>query len=712
MSIPAWIEDVAWPEERVGEALAALAGEAGLTARPVDIPKLAPPNGSRRAWTEEAIKRFAVWIDVDAEAVDSSFADLEQMIRGAAPALVCIGGENHARLLVLLRTTARFAVFLGPAGSLKERPLDDLRAALVPEVAVAGARAVDEMLERAGIASSRRARVGPALLRERFAHVRIAGVWIIRPAPSAPFLGQLRGAGVIRRLAGLVALRATQMALFTASWWVLGANALAGHLDMGWLLAWALLLVTIVPLHAAASRSEGVIAVDAGVLLKRRLLAGALALEADETRADGAGRMLARVLESEAVEQLAIDAGGAVLFTAVDLVGAAIVLAAGASPALELTLLVLFVFATIALGRALLRRRAAWTDARLALTHDMVERLVGHRTRIAQEARDEWHNGEDQGVSRSLEASSRLDRVAVTLAAVLPRAWLVASIGVLGVALVGGLREPVGVAITIGGALFAFRAFRRVSTGVGAVVGVAVAWTRVKPLFDAAARTEAPASPRVAVQREETGCISSKTLVEAREVAFGYARRRADVLSNVSFRIGPRDHVLLLGPSGGGKSTLGALIAGLRRPSSGLLLLDGLDGRTLGSAGWRHHVASAPQFHDNHVLGSTLAFNLLMGRAWPPSEEDLREAEVVCRELDLGNLLDRMPAGLLQTVGETGWQLSHGERSRVYLARALLQDADLVVLDETFAALDPATMAKAVDCARRRSRALVVITHP
>ena len=56
-----------------------------------------------------------------------------------------------------------------------------------------------------------------------------------------------------------------------------------------------------------------------------------------------------------------------------------------------------------------------------------------------------------------------------------------------------------------------------------------------------------------------------------------------------------------------------------------------------------------------------------MGRAWPPRPADLQEAEEICRELDLGQLLDRMPGRMLQMVGDTGWQLSHGEKSRLYL---------------------------------------------
>jgi ABC-type transport system involved in cytochrome bd biosynthesis fused ATPase/permease subunit len=123
-------------------------------------------------------------------------------------------------------------------------------------------------------------------------------------------------------------------------------------------------------------------------------------------------------------------------------------------------------------------------------------------------------------------------------------------------------------------------------------------------------------------------------------------------------------------------------------------------------------VVAAPQFHENHVLTETFAFNLLMGRRWPPQPADVEEAEQVCRELGLDGLLGRMPAGILQMVGETGWQLSHGERSRLYMARALLQGADLVILDESFAALDPETLHRCLRCVLTRAPTLLVIAHP
>ena len=84
----------------------------------------------------------------------------------------------------------------------------------------------------------------------------------------------------------------------------------------------------------------------------------------------------------------------------------------------------------------------------------------------------------------------------------------------------------------------------------------------------------------------------------------------------------------------------------------------------------------------------------------------------VCRALDLGPLLERMPGGLMQMVGECGWQLSHGEKSRLYLARALLQGADLLVLDESFAALDPQTLRHALAYVLDKAPTVLVIAHP
>ena len=119
----------------------------------------------------------------------------------------------------------------------------------------------------------------------------------------------------------------------------------------------------------------------------------------------------------------------------------------------------------------------------------------------------------------------------------------------------------------------------------------------------------------------------------------------------------------------------------------------------------------APQFHENHVFGASFAFNLLLGRRWPPTPNDIQDALDVCHELGLGPLLAEMPGGLEQPVGAVGWQLSHGERSRLYVARALLSNAPVIVLDEAFATLDPAALQQTLRCVLSRAPSLVVVAH-
>jgi ATP-binding cassette subfamily B protein len=121
---------------------------------------------------------------------------------------------------------------------------------------------------------------------------------------------------------------------------------------------------------------------------------------------------------------------------------------------------------------------------------------------------------------------------------------------------------------------------------------------------------------------------------------------------------------------------------------------------------------AVPQLHENHLFAETLAWNLLLGRPSPPEAAARAAAEQLCRELGLGPLLDRLPAGIDQRIGEAGWALSDGEASRVCLARALLQQPDLLILDESLAALDPATRLAVLAAAEKGACTLIVIAHP
>jgi ATP-binding cassette subfamily B protein len=504
---------------------------------------------------------------------------------------------------------------------------------------------------------------------------------------------------------GFVVLGGVHYLLFLLSWWLVGRGALTGRLEVGWLLAWALLLLTLIPLRLLAAWWKGQAALSAGRLLRQRLLYGALRLEPEEIRHKGAGQLLGSVLESEAVEQLALHGGFGGLVAVIELGLAAVVLGLGAGgPGHAALLLGWLGLGLVGMARHLGQRKL-WTDARVRLTDSLVERMVGHRTVLAQEAPGEWADERDLEIDGYLRRSQALDRTMSLLTSLLSRGWLVVGLGALAPAFLDPGTGRGALAVALGAVLLASRSFRRLALSAAQLTGAIVAWREVAPFFDAASRPEALGSPRAAPPARGVA-------LEGSELVFRYPDRDEPVLSGCDLRVRPGDRVLVEGPSGGGKSTLAALLMGLRAPQAGLLLVEGLDRATLGERGWRRRVSGAPQFHENLIVSDTLAFNLLMGHRWPPTPEDVSEAEAVCRALDLGPLLERMPAGLLQIVGDTGWQLSHGERSRVYIARALLQKPALLILDESFGALDPETLATAMKCVRKRAGGLVVIAHP
>jgi len=271
--------------------------------------------------------------------------------------------------------------------------------------------------------------------------------------------------------------------------------------------------------------------------------------------------------------------------------------------------------------------------------------------------------------------------------------------------------ETAAMLFTLGGLLSASGAFGALSGALSGILTFGVAWRSVGILFRSATL------PRGAVPlnlKPSRGTAAEMTVpaLEAKNLFFRYRAGGEPVLRDASLVIKDNDRILLEGASGGGKSTFAALLTGLQRPESGLVLLGGLDRETLGATAWRRRVASVPQFHENHILVGTLAFNVLFGRSWPPSPAELELAREVLVALGLGPLLKRMPSGLDQMLGETGWQLSHGEKSRVFLARALVQEPEVLILDETFGSLDPITLKACVEVVVQRSRALLVIAHP
>jgi ATP-binding cassette subfamily B protein len=277
--------------------------------------------------------------------------------------------------------------------------------------------------------------------------------------------------------------------------------------------------------------------------------------------------------------------------------------------------------------------------------------------------------------------------------------------------------SPSEVAVGIGGLLLGYGGLSQFVVGLVGMVDAAIAWAQIRPIVNASARTDSPiARALVGVPRADSSDrpvhVEVETVLQARNITFTHPGRVTRTIQDCELVIHRGERILLEGSSGSGKTTLLHVLAGLEAPMSGLLLLNGFDRASLGAGPWRKRVVVVPQFHDNHVLADTLLFNVLMGRGWPPAPGDIKDADRICRELGLGPLIDRMPSRMRQTVGDTGWQLSHGERSRVFVARALLQRPDVVMFDESFAALDPNTLAQCLECILARSPALILVAHP
>lgn len=693
----------------MGEVLEALARRASLPTKSIE--ELHPPSWllNDRERLQEWIERAAESLGVQAKPVGTTYAEALGFVNACAPALIRLDFNGEPGFLAVVRggrkwvrvLTTELEVISVASSVIRAALCDALESPLLPEI--------DRLLDQAEVQGRQRKLAASSILLERLGAVPIQDCWMLRVPAGATLRSQLSEARLFPRLSFFLAAHTFDSLLLIAAWWMIGQAVLQGRLDYGLFTAWILLLLTRVPIRMLATWTRGRFAIDAGSTLKRHLLAGSLRLRPDEVREQGVGQLLGRVIESEALESLALSGGLSALTSMIELTIAAVILAAGAqNPWLAVLLLVWTALAGLLAGRHL-RQRQSWTGTRLGITNDLIERMTGHRTRLAQETRERWHDAEDDSLDRYLDDCRKMDRSLVALMGIVPRGWMILSLFVLLRAFLSGDSTSTSLAVAFGGILFARGALKKLTDSF-VYLGVAtIAWRQLKPLFEAATRQDIIGSADVS--SGETKSRSDETVVETHDVVFRHQRRAENVLDGCSMRIGGRDRILLEGASGCGKSTFMSILTGIREPQSGLVMLRGLDRQTVGSRAWRRTVAAAPQFHENHVLTGTLAFNLLMGRRWPPRQEDFEEAEKVCREVGLGDLLDRMPAGLLQQVGETGWQMSHGERSRLFLARALLQGADVVILDESFGALDPDSLKQAMHCAQERSRALMVIAH-
>jgi len=156
-----------------------------------------------------------------------------------------------------------------------------------------------------------------------------------------------------------------QYGLWIGSWWVLGRMALSGRLDFGWLVAWQLVLLTIIPFQLLSTHAGGVFAIRVGAILKRRLFFGALKVEPDEIRRLGIGQLLGQVIESELLESMALQGAFLCVTALIELTMAGAVFAFGAQSLLHVMLLIFWGVLSLFLFLRYVRARQLWTAERL-----------------------------------------------------------------------------------------------------------------------------------------------------------------------------------------------------------------------------------------------------------------------------------------------------------------------------------------------------------
>jgi ABC-type multidrug transport system fused ATPase/permease subunit len=242
-----------------------------------------------------------------------------------------------------------------------------------------------------------------------------------------------------------------------------------------------------------------------------------------------------------------------------------------------------------------------------------------------------------------------------------------------------------------------------------------------KPVQDLATMTNSIAQTAVGVERIRA-ILEADTIIPEKEdahepesiageivfdrVAFAY-NADSPVLKDVSFKIKPGEMIGVVGPTGGGKSTIVSLIPRFYDPTAGKIEIDGVDIRDYKLQALRNHIGYVLQ--ETVLFRGTVRDNIAYGRAGATEEEIMNAAKLA----DVDEFVSRMPHGYDTVVGERGETLSGGQRQRIGIARAIIRNNPILILDEPTAALDTESESLVIRALERlmKGRTVITIAH-
>lgn len=641
----------------------------------------------------DALTHAAAASSVEMTGISCAFDRLPDCLATLAPMVVPLPG---AGALFVVHATRRRAVILTPTGRRMRIDMADLARRLVTASTDPADIAVEALTKQLGRRSKR---IADALRRQRGLARPLFLGWTFEPkranAATADFS--------VWHCVPLLVTHLFQFGLWIASWAAL-VVVLGGVGDRTNLtLVWVALLASALSLLPVESSLEQSLAGRVGVAVKRRLFTDALNADKRQVGQLGLGRMIAQSLETHHLDSMAARGGVRVALAMLDL----ILVVIGYSVAVGADALLALFGGVFGLGayyaRDYYKRAIRYLARNVDVTSVHTEQLVGHRTRKAFVDADRWNAEEDSSIARYHEAGRRFDAAQLRIARI-PRTWTVLALFVVMTTLYRSYGTEAGIAsvVMIGFVITTFAALQSIVAGVSEAIRAWISFNQLDNL---------ERDPTLHQDRMLGLTSTSDSEFVCRSVSYRYPGALKPVLASVDLEIAAHERVLMTGRSGSGKSTLAAVLAGRIQQDEGVVMSGGLDRHIAGMTQWRKLVCYVPQAGANHVLTETFAFNLLLGRTWPPTPQDLNDAWTVARALGLESLLERMPAGMMQMVGEGGWALSQGEKARLFIARGLLQRARLLIADEVLSPLDATNALKTLDALEQHDGRLMLIAH-